>query len=106
MGRRAAKVDANQAEVVDALRRIGASVQTLHAVGMGCPDILVGFRSINLLMEIKDGDKPASATNLTSWQEDWHLKWEGQAAVVYSADEAIELLFEATCPVPFKGTIS
>ena len=33
--RRAAKVDANQREVVAALRGAGASVQLLHAVGEG-----------------------------------------------------------------------
>jgi hypothetical protein len=46
----AAKVDANQAAVVAALRKIGASVQPLHGVGAGVPDLLVGFQGRNWLI--------------------------------------------------------
>ena len=53
--RRAAKVDANQAEIVQALRQIGAVVQSLAAVGNGCPDLLVGYRNRLFLLELKDG---------------------------------------------------
>lgn len=38
MPRRKARVDANQSEVVAALRAVGATVQHLHMVGGGCPD--------------------------------------------------------------------
>ena len=41
--RRIARVDRNQAEIVQALRSMGATVQHLHTIGKGCPDILVGF---------------------------------------------------------------
>ena len=92
MARRAAKVDSNQAEIMQALRKAGASVQPLHGVGMGCPDLLVGFRGSNLLMEIKDGDKVPSAQKLTSWQEKWHRVWGGQACVVTSAEDALAVL--------------
>ena len=51
--RTAAKVDANQKEIVAALRRIGATVQCLHMVGHGCPDLLVGWHGENILMEVK-----------------------------------------------------
>ena len=37
-GRRAPRVDRNHAEVIDALRQAGASVQSLVKVGDGCPD--------------------------------------------------------------------
>lgn len=87
--RRQAKTDANQAEIVAALRRVGASVQPLHAVGNGCPDLLVGFRGLNYLLEVKDGKKPPSARGLTPDQEIWHLAWWGQRAVVESVDEAL-----------------
>lgn len=87
--RRAAKVDDNQQEVVQALLRAGASVLYLHGVGMGAPDILAGFRGRNWLLEIKDGSKPPSARKLTQMQERWHQTWRGQVAVVESADEAL-----------------
>jgi hypothetical protein len=62
--RRAAKVDANQTEIVQALRQIGAVVQSLAAVGNGCPDLLVGYRNRLFLLELKDGNKPPSAQKL------------------------------------------
>jgi len=88
--RRAAKVDRNQNEIVDALRKIGASVQPLHAVGQGCPDILVGWRGMNTVLEIKDGSKPPSARKLTPDQVEWHEAWRGQVTVVETVEQAIE----------------
>lgn len=87
--RRAAKVDANHGEIVEALRKIGASVQSLHAVGQGCPDILVGWRGMLTLLEIKDGAKPPSARKLTPDQERWHAEWRGQVAVVENVEQAL-----------------
>ena len=82
--RRAARVDANQREIVEYLRERGASVQPLHTVGQGCPDILVGYAGINYALEIKDGTKPMSARKLTPQEQDWHDKWQGQVEVVAS----------------------
>lgn len=90
--RRAAKVDANQAEIVSALRKIGASVQPLHAVGAGCPDLLVGWRGMTSLLEVKDGSKPPSARKLTEDQVKWHAEWRGQVAVVETIEQAIEAI--------------
>ena len=47
--RRAAKIDSNHAEIVAALRGIGAYVMSLASVGGGCPDLLVGFRGHTFL---------------------------------------------------------
>lgn len=90
--RKAAKTDRNQAEVVDALRQVGASVQSLAATGKGCPDLLVGYRGINYLMEVKDGDKVPSAQKLTIDQTHWHSLWRGSVYVVKSVNEALEIL--------------
>jgi hypothetical protein len=87
--RRAARVDGNQRQIVAALRAIGCTVQTLHTVGKGCPDILVGCRGTNLLMEIKDGSKPTSARRLTEDEDRWHRHWLGQVSVVATIEEAI-----------------
>jgi hypothetical protein len=87
--RRAAKVDANQREVVAALRSAGATVQLLHAVGDGCPDLLVGYRGGNYLLEVKDGSKPPSAQKLTPQQEIWHQDWRGHRVVVNSPEAAL-----------------
>ena len=87
--RRAAKVDDNQGEIVAALRGVGASVELLHRVAGGCPDLLVGWRGQNFLIEVKDGAKPPSERKLTGWQQDWHAAWRGSVAVVTTVDEAL-----------------
>lgn len=90
--RRASKVDANQPQIVAALRDVGASVQPLHAVGKGCPDLLAGFRGVNYLLEVKDGSLPPSARKLTDAQAEWHPSWRGNVVVVNSVDEALEAI--------------
>jgi hypothetical protein len=91
--RRAAKVDRNQAEIVEALRAVGCSVQPLHTVGNGCPDLLVGKAGRNVLIECKDGLKPPSARVLTDDQQEWHLDWRGDPVrVVETIEQALEAI--------------
>ena len=90
--RYAAKIDSNQNEVVDALRKAGASVQSLAALGKGVPDLLVAIRGVNLLMEIKDGNKPKSAQNLTEDQLKWHGAWQGPVCIVDGPEAALRML--------------
>ena len=85
-------VDANQAEIVKALRAAGASVEPLHRQGKGCPDLMIGWRGHNILAEAKDGTKPPSARKLTPDEELWHASWRGQVAVVNTVDEALALI--------------
>ena len=87
--RRAAAVDANQKEIVQALRRAGCTVQVLSAVGQGCPDILVGHHGVNYVLEIKDGAKVLSKQALTPVQEEWHATWAGQKAIVKTVEQAL-----------------
>ena len=68
---------------------MGCSVQPLHTVGKGCPDILVGYKGFNVLIEIKDGNKPPSSQKLTPDQIIWHRDWRGTVEVVNSPDQAI-----------------
>lgn len=86
------RIDANQPVIVKALRKLGASVQTLHEVGRGCPDILVGFRSSNYLLEVKDGAKPPSKRKLTDDEMKWHAEWNGTVYVVESIEQAMEVI--------------
>lgn len=90
--RRAAKVDRNQPEIVGALRAVGASVQPLHAVGKGCPDLAVGFRGQVFFLEVKDGQLAPSDRKLTPAQKEWHANWRGHVAVVLSADDALKAI--------------
>ena len=90
--RRAAKTDANQAEIVATLRMVGATVQPLHAVGGGVPDLLVGFRGQTYLIEVKDGRKPPSERKLTPEQERWHGNWRGQVAIAEWPEDALRII--------------
>jgi len=85
----AKRTDANQIEIVRALRQVGASVLILSAVGKGCPDIMAGYRGVNVLLELKDGTKPPSARVLTPDERAWHEQWRGQVATVTTVDEAL-----------------
>lgn len=93
--RRAASTDENQPEIVETFRRLGASVQPLHGVGQGCPDLLVGILGFNWLVEVKDGMKPPSKRTLTPDQKDWHANWKGQKIVIESVDQAIAFVRHA-----------
>lgn len=90
--RRAARVDANQAEVVKALRQIGASVEPIHMVGGGVPDLLIGYMGCNWLFEVKDGNKPQSRQSLTPDEKAWHKSWRGNVYIVNDSEQAITLL--------------
>jgi Holliday junction resolvase len=85
---RAAKVDANHVQVVEALRAAGATVQSLAGVGKGVPDLLVGYRQTTLLMEVKDGHKSPSQRKLTEDQLKWHREWNGGTLAVVDGPEA------------------
>lgn len=89
--RRAARVDANQEEVVAALRKIGAVVTPLHAVGNGVSDLLVSFRQKWLVMEVKDGAKPPSARKLTPDEERWIGEQRAPVYIVTSPLEAVDI---------------
>lgn len=90
--RRKAKTDDNQAVIVKALRQLGCSVQSLAAVGSGCPDILVGRLGKNFLFEIKDPEKRPSARKLTDDEDKWHRQWRGQARIVETVQDCLKAM--------------
>lgn len=84
----AKRIDANQHDIVEALRAIGASVETgLTRVGHGCPDLLIGYHGRDYVMEVKNGN-----ARLTAAEEDWMRAWQGQYFVVRDAEEAIKIV--------------
>ena len=90
--RRRAKVDANQPAIVLALRQAGAIVQHLHTAGAGVPDLLVGYRGINYLLEVKDENAPRADQVLTVAQVKFHDDWRGQVAIVKNATDALRVI--------------
>lgn len=87
---RSAKVDDNQPEIVGVLRKLGCSVQPLHDVGRGVPDLLVGLNGQTHCVEIKDGSKPPSKRRLTSVQKEWHESWRGSVCVIETVEQAVD----------------
>jgi hypothetical protein len=82
---KAAKIDVNQPEIVDALRKAGASVESLARLGKKIPDLLVGFRGKNYLLEVKQPGK-----GLSEGQAEWAAVWRGQSEKVESIKEAFQ----------------
>jgi hypothetical protein len=77
------RVDANQDEIVRALRRVGATVEVI-----GQPlDLLVGYHGVNYLLECK-----TKRGTLTMGQVDFTAHWRGHWDVVRSVDEALQAI--------------
>jgi hypothetical protein len=89
------RLDDNQREIVAALRAAGATVQSLAAVGGGCPDLLVGYRGATYCLEVKDGKKPPARRRLTDAEQRWQEGWQGHYQVVESIAEAMAEVFSA-----------
>jgi len=78
--RYAARVDANQAQIVSALRAAGAYVWII-----GLPvDLLVGYNDQTFLVEIKIGPKK----RLTKLQQDFFENWSGSTLARIDGPEA------------------
>ena len=111
---KAARTDANQGDIVDALRRTGAVVFVSSDVGRGFTDLVVGVEGLTvvgnfdraklaalvlrefpgatvhwgatLLAEVK-----SETGQLNEKQERFHRGWKGQKAVVRTEEEALRL---------------
>lgn len=94
MPRQRAKVDANQSDIVKVLRAHGASVAPTHQVGKGFPDLVVGYKGRNYLLELKDGNKSPSQRKLTPDEVAWHDDWRGTVHIVNNIDEALRVIRE------------
>lgn len=75
--RRRAQTDGNQAAIVAALRKVGASVAITAEVGGGYPDLTVGYRLRTYLLEVKDPRQQPNKQRLTEAQEEFHRNWHG-----------------------------
>ena len=81
------KVDANQPQIVAELRQAGCSVTDLHTVGAGCPDLVAGWQGKTFLLEVK-----SPGGKLTDDEQTWFDEWRGQAAIIYSAEDALRIM--------------
>jgi hypothetical protein len=81
--RRAAKTDATQAAIVDALRRVGVAVEYIkEPVDLLCCD----QRGNLYLLEVKN---KAGKNQLTKKQAEFLSRWPGQVYLVRTPEEAV-----------------
>ena len=83
--RYAARVDANQDQIVSALRAAGANVWII-----GLPvDLLVGYKGHTFLVEVKNGPRK----RLTALQADFFENWSGSTlARIDGPDGALRMI--------------
>jgi hypothetical protein len=80
----ARKRDANESPIVQALRRVGASVIPLS--GEGAPDLLVLFRARIFLLEIKTARGRTTAAQFARLAEGWPV------TTIRSVDAALQAI--------------
>ena len=83
--RTAAKRDKNEQGIIEALEQVGATVY--RANGKDFPDLVVGFRGLNYLIEVK-----YLYGKLSKGQHRWHESWLGQRAVVWNIEQALQVI--------------
>lgn len=87
--RYAARVDANQADIVKAMRGLGASVYVLKLP----VDLLVGINGRTALVEVKDPRTAYGRRGLNSNQQAFSASWcGGTVALVDSVEAARRLI--------------
>jgi hypothetical protein len=89
--RRAAKVDANHAEIVGYFRKFGCSVLNISQL-KNCGDLVVAKCQKTVIVEVKDGSKPPSARKLTKGEGEFSNAWQGIYAVVEDLSDVIALV--------------
>lgn len=85
--RKRGKIDNNQRDIVIGLRAVGAKVAITSNVGDGFPDLLVKFRSILYLLEVK-----SKGGRLTQDEREFYDDWQDVTMVVYSLDDALKAI--------------
>lgn len=95
------RVDRNQKAISAALIAAGCTVQSLHMVGQGCPDLLVGRSGETWLVEVKHPEAPrkfkdgarSNEAVTRARQVEWAHAWRGAPPLtVRTPEEALDAL--------------
>ena len=84
--------DSNHAAIVNELIQHDISVLDLAMVGSGCPDLLIGFKTVmgsrvNVLVELKSNSKAV----VRPIQEQFIRDWNGMTTVCWNAESILYL---------------
>jgi len=85
------KTDANQTAIVEKARKMGATVLVLSMVGHGCPDLLVGWKGKNYLIEVKSENGKLTPDEMKFFDE-----WGTEIAIIRSPDDMVFFLSYCT----------
>jgi hypothetical protein len=83
-----ARIDANQPELVKFIREMGASFQHTHQIP-GCLDGIIGYRKIDVRVEIKDPNQPPSKRKLTPAEIETVFRWNGRTPEVIETENDV-----------------
>lgn len=87
-----ARTDGNHREVMRAFRELGCTVADTSKLGSGFPDLVIGKHGINVLVEVKDGDKPPSRRRLTEDEQAFANNWKGWVETVTNIRDVVKLV--------------
>src|SRR3990167_2302049 len=80
-------IASNKAEIVQILKKVpGLSVLDLSELEEGCPDLLIGYKGFNHLIEIKNSDSKESGTLQTERRKIFFDGWLGQIIIASDID--------------------
>ena len=85
MNRYARKADANQPEIVQALRQAGWTVHHTHTLGQGFPDLACGKHGTTVLVECK-----MPGEMLTPAEKIFHAEFRGAVIIAFSGADAVQ----------------
>ena len=88
--RRAAKVDANQPEIVAAFRKLGWYVLIISQL-KNCCDIIVSKEGRTIAVEIKDGTNIPSEQKLSEGELKFKDEWQGEYKLIVSIDDVLSI---------------
>jgi len=61
-------------------------------IGKGFPDLVIGYKNKNFLVELKDGAKTKSQKGLTMDEAKFFTAWSGQVDKCESLDEICKVI--------------
>jgi hypothetical protein len=87
-----ARKDDNHNDIADLFTSAGCTVVDTSQLGKGFPDMVIGLCGINVLVEVKDGDKSPSKQKLTEDEFKFFHNWRGWVAVVRDDKDALNII--------------
>jgi hypothetical protein len=76
--------DANHGDVVSSYEQLFCSVVDLHAVGFGCPDLMIGCSGLTELAEVKTEEGDLLPSQIT-----FQKSWRGSKVVIIRTQEDV-----------------